>query len=170
MDTTTRSRRSFNGADEFVHPSGTEEVRAFLPSKDFEVSKAFYSALGFEKVLEEDVAIFQAGQSEFVLTRYFQQNYADNSMVQILVDDLDAWWSRIESLDLPAAFGVRAPRPPADQERAYGSRLSSTRAESSGISCSVRLACSAAKARFAASASALFHLAVCSSKDREHAR
>jgi hypothetical protein len=30
-------------------PSGTELVRPFLPAKDFEVSKAFYEALGFEK-------------------------------------------------------------------------------------------------------------------------
>jgi hypothetical protein len=33
-------------------PIGTERARAFLPTGDFEVSKAFYLALGFTMVLE----------------------------------------------------------------------------------------------------------------------
>jgi predicted lactoylglutathione lyase len=96
-------------------PSGTERVRAFLPSQDFEVSKMFYDVLGFEKVLDEDVAVFVAGRSEFIVTRFFQQQYAENFMMQIVVDDLDGWWSHIESLDLPGTFGVQAPRAPATQ-------------------------------------------------------
>ena len=102
-------------------PRGNERLRAFLPSKDFEVSKAFYSALGFVVVLEGDVAVFRAGESEFVLTGYFQQQYAENFMMQILVDDLDAWWSHIKSLDLPARFGTKAPKAPAVQE--WGLRI-----------------------------------------------
>jgi uncharacterized glyoxalase superfamily protein PhnB len=35
--------------------------------------------------------------------------------MQLMVDDLDAWWSHIEALHLPAKFGVMAPRPPAMQ-------------------------------------------------------
>jgi uncharacterized glyoxalase superfamily protein PhnB len=33
-------------------------------------------------------------------------------MMQLTVDDLDAWWTHVESLDLPAVFGVPAPKPP----------------------------------------------------------
>jgi uncharacterized glyoxalase superfamily protein PhnB len=36
-------------------------------------------------------------------------------MMQVMVDDLDAWWTHIASLDLDARFGVPAPRPPAVQ-------------------------------------------------------
>ena len=36
---------------------GTELVRPFMPAKDFDVSKRFYEALGFEKVLDGEVAI-----------------------------------------------------------------------------------------------------------------
>lgn len=36
-------------------------------------------------------------------------------MMQLVVDDLDAWWSHIESLDLSATFGVTKPKPPAMQ-------------------------------------------------------
>ena len=36
-------------------------------------------------------------------------------MMQLMVDDLDAWWVHIESLDLPKVFGVTEPKPPANQ-------------------------------------------------------
>ena len=103
------------GSEGSTVPSGTERARAFLPSKEFDVSKAFYAALGFTMVLEGDVAIFTTGDSEIILTRFYQKEYAENFMMQMLVDDLDAWWSRIESLDLPERFGVSAPREPAPQ-------------------------------------------------------
>jgi uncharacterized glyoxalase superfamily protein PhnB len=36
-------------------------------------------------------------------------------MMQLMVDDLDSWWTHIEALDLAAAFGVKSPLPPAMQ-------------------------------------------------------
>jgi catechol 2,3-dioxygenase-like lactoylglutathione lyase family enzyme len=98
-------------------PTGAEAVRPFLPTKDFEVSRAFYEALGFEKLLDSDVAIFGVGGGGgggggFILQRYYQADWAGNSMMQLMVDDLDAWWTHIESLDLAANFPVQAPRPP----------------------------------------------------------
>jgi uncharacterized glyoxalase superfamily protein PhnB len=41
--------------------------------------------------------------------------------MQLMVDDLDAWWVHIVSLDLPGKFGVRAPAPPEMQP--WGLRL-----------------------------------------------
>ena len=96
-------------------PTGNENARPFLPAKDFEVSKRFYEALGFIKVLDEDVAIFEIGTSGFILQKYFQKQWAENFMMQLLVDDLDLWWTLIVSLDLPGRFGVPAPKPPALQ-------------------------------------------------------
>ncbi len=91
---------------------GTEMVRPFLPAKDFELSKRFYEALGFTKVLDDEVAIFRIGASGFVLQNYFQKDWAENFMMQLMVDDLDAWWTHLSSLDLPARFSVPAPKPP----------------------------------------------------------
>ena len=96
-------------------PSGAELVRPFMPAKDFELSKRFYEALGFEKVLDSEVAIFNAGSGGFILQRYFQEDWAGNFMMQLMVDDLDRWWAHIESLDLANRFGVPAPKPPAVQ-------------------------------------------------------
>ena len=93
-------------------PSGGEALRPFLPAKDFETSKAFYQAIGFETLLDGEVAIFGIGATAFILQRYYQKDWAENSMVQLMVDDLDAWWGHLVSLDLPGRFGVPAPRPP----------------------------------------------------------
>ena len=96
-------------------PSGTESARAFLPAKDFESSKSFYEALGFRKLLDGDVAIFGVGESAFILQRYYQKEWAENCMMQLMVDDLDEWWAHIEMLDLPHSFAVRQPKPPTMQ-------------------------------------------------------
>ena len=93
----------------------TALIRPFIPAKDFELSKRFYEALGFEKVLDSEVAIFNAGSGGFILQRYFQEDWANNCMLQLMVDDLDQWWAHIESLDLTNRFGVPAPKAPAMQ-------------------------------------------------------
>ena len=96
-------------------PSGTELARPFIPAKDFDLCKNFYETLGFEKLLDGDVAIFTAGSSGFILQRYYEKDLAENFMMQLMVDDLDAWWAHIDGLDLSARFHVPPPRPPAMQ-------------------------------------------------------
>ena len=93
-------------------PTGTEVARPFLPAKDFEQSKRFYETLGFEKRLDGEVAIFGVGGSSFILQKHFQKEWAENCMMQLMVDDLDAWWAHVSSLDLSAKFGVSEPKPP----------------------------------------------------------
>jgi hypothetical protein len=96
-------------------PDGSESARPYLPSKDFDLSKAFYEALGFTKVFDGEVAIFTIGSTSFILQRYYQKDWAGNFMMQLVVDDLDGWWSHIDGLDLSARFGVPAPKAPALQ-------------------------------------------------------
>lgn len=97
-------------------PSGSEAARPFLPSRDFEQSQAFYEGLGFSKLYKGDgVAIFEIGTTGFILQNYYQKEWAGNFMMQLMVDDLDAWWTHIEALDLPGKFGVPKPKAPALQ-------------------------------------------------------
>ena len=103
-------------------PDGAEAARPFLPAKDFAVSKAFYEAIGFPKLLDGDVAIFGVGAGAFILQNFYQEQLAGNFVMQLMVDDLDAWWAHIEALDLPEKFGVRSPSPPAVQP--WGLRIS----------------------------------------------
>ncbi len=96
-------------------PAGTELARPFLPARDYELSKRFYEALGFTKVLDGEVAIFNAGSGGFIIQRGYEKAWAENTMMQLMVDDLDAWWKHITALDLPANFGVQPPKPPVMQ-------------------------------------------------------
>jgi catechol 2,3-dioxygenase-like lactoylglutathione lyase family enzyme len=96
-------------------PDGAESARAFVPAKDFAVSKGFYEALGFPKLLDGDVAIFGVGEGAFILQNFYQEQHAGNFVMQLMVDDLDAWWAHIEALDLPASYRVRPPKAPAMQ-------------------------------------------------------
>jgi catechol 2,3-dioxygenase-like lactoylglutathione lyase family enzyme len=90
-------------------------ARPFLPTRDFDLSKRFYEALGFQKVLDGEVAIFNAGSGGFILQRRYQKDWAENCMMQLMVDDLDAWWAHVVRLDLPQRFGVPALKAPALQ-------------------------------------------------------
>lgn len=96
-------------------PGSGAVARPFLPAKNFEASRAFYEALGFTRLLDDEVAIFAVGQTSFILQNYYQKDRAENCMMQLMVVDPDAWWAHIASLDLAARFGVQPPRPPALQ-------------------------------------------------------
>lgn len=96
-------------------PDGNELIRPFLPARDFDLSRRFYEALGFEKVLDSEVAIFRTGSGGFILQPFPHREFPEHLMMQLMVDDLDGWWAHIESLDLHSAFGVPAPRAPAMQ-------------------------------------------------------
>jgi uncharacterized glyoxalase superfamily protein PhnB len=93
-------------------PTGTESARPFVPATDLALSKRFYIKLGFEIALDSEVAIFRVGSSSFILAPFDQ---ADNFMMQLMVDDLDAWWEHIAKLNLDTEFGIPPPRPPETQ-------------------------------------------------------
>lgn len=56
-------------------------ARPFIPAKDFDLSKRFYETPGFEKVLDADVAIFNACVRRFILQRLYQKEWAEHSMM-----------------------------------------------------------------------------------------
>ena len=96
-------------------PAGTELARPFIPTRDFDLSKRFYESLGFVKEWDGEVAIFRIGSSGFILQRRFEKEWAENFMMHLMVDDLDAWWIHISALELPQKFGVPSPKAPALQ-------------------------------------------------------
>jgi catechol 2,3-dioxygenase-like lactoylglutathione lyase family enzyme len=93
----------------------TVEVKAFVPAKDFDLSKQFYQDLGFDLVWADDhLAYFRHGSSRFLLQNFYNAVHAGNFMMHLLVEDADAWWRRVQDQGLPAKYGVHAD-PPADR-------------------------------------------------------
>lgn len=91
------------------------EIKAFVPAKDFELSKRFYADLGFELAWSsDDMAYFHAGGASFLLQRFYVKEHADNFMMHMLVEDVESWWRHVTSNQLGEKYGVRV-LPPADQ-------------------------------------------------------
>ena len=94
-----------------------EALRAFLPARDFAISREFYRAIGFvESWSSEKLVLFQLGRSTFFLQDYFVQDWAENMMMDLRVVDADAWWAHLQSLRLAQRFptGVRLVPPQDD--------------------------------------------------------
>ena len=91
----------------------TLDLRAFIPSKDFSVSKAFYDALGFTRTWEGDgMAQFEIGSNRFFLQDAYQKDWANNCMLNLVVQDVWAWQSHIRSAGLVEKFpGVKVSEP-----------------------------------------------------------
>lgn len=98
----------------------TIEAKAFVPSRDFALSKRFYQDLGFDLAWsEEDLAYFHHGPSSFLLQNFYNPEHAGNFMMHLLVEDVEAWWTHVCVGGLAAKYGVQA-EPPAD--RSWGLR------------------------------------------------
>ncbi len=52
------------------------------------------------------------GTHAFLLQDYFVQQWAENCVMHMSVDDVEAWWSFIASLELSERYGVQRPRVP----------------------------------------------------------
>lgn len=87
----------------------SKSIRPFLGAHDFNASRAFYRDLGFEeKILSPGFSVFTLGEMSFYLQDAYVKDWIDNTQVFLEVDDLDAFWAHLQSLDLPSRYdGVR---------------------------------------------------------------
>jgi len=91
------------------------EIKAFVPARNFALSKQFYQDLGFTVAWsDKDLAYLRHGGSSFLLQNFYHPEHAGNFMMHLLVDDVEAWWRHVEKTQLVAKYGVHA-EPPADR-------------------------------------------------------
>lgn len=83
------------------------EIKAFIPSKDFERSKQFYLDIGFTLASDGGgVAYFSCDGASFLLQDFCAENFAENFMMHMLVADVDAWWARVKASGVEEKYGV----------------------------------------------------------------
>ena len=98
----------------------TVEIKAFVPARDFELSKAFYQAIGFTLAWSsEELAYFHCGESSFLLQNFFVQQHADNFMMHLLVENVDHWHAHLTALGIADRFAIRIGSP---EDRAWAMR------------------------------------------------
>ncbi len=68
------------------------DVRTFIGAKDYDLSRIFYTELGFhETVLDPKMSLFMVNQDfGFYLQDYYVKDWINNSMVFVEVDDVDS--------------------------------------------------------------------------------
>ncbi|KLT71396.1 VOC family protein [Flavobacterium sp. ABG] len=82
-----------------------KSIRPFIGAKDFELSRRFYSDLGFEEgVLEANFSVFKSGETAFYLQDYYAKEWIENTMIFLEVDDVDRYYKELLALNLPEKY------------------------------------------------------------------
>jgi len=83
------------------------EVKAFVPARDFELSKQFYRDLGFTMASEGGgVAYFHHGHASFLLQDFCVEDHITNFMMHLLVENVDDWHHKISEAGLAEKYKV----------------------------------------------------------------
>jgi catechol 2,3-dioxygenase-like lactoylglutathione lyase family enzyme len=80
-------------------------IRPFIGARDYELSRSFYQALGFQEViLSHNMCLFKTDRIGFYLQDAYVKDWIDNTMVFVEVDDVDAYFEELAILDLPSKY------------------------------------------------------------------
>jgi uncharacterized glyoxalase superfamily protein PhnB len=84
------------------------ELKTLVPAKDFARSQDFYQALGFSMPWSDDnLAYMRHGNCCFLLQNFYVREQAENFVMHLLVEDVDAWHRHLSESDLAERFAVR---------------------------------------------------------------
>lgn len=84
------------------------EIKTFVPSKDFALSKQFYMDMGFTMASEGGgIAYFHFEHASFLLQDFCTEGLAENFMMHLLVENVDAWWLHIQESNLVKKYAVK---------------------------------------------------------------
>jgi catechol 2,3-dioxygenase-like lactoylglutathione lyase family enzyme len=94
------------------------EAKAFVPARDFELSKRFYQSIGFTLVWSTPgLACFKHDKSLFLLQNFYVKEHADNFKMHLWVENVDEWWKHVSTAAAP--FGITVEPP---EDRSWGMR------------------------------------------------
>lgn len=98
----------------------TAEIKAFVPAADFERSKQFYLALGFEiPWSSENLAYVRHGETSFRLQAFNHPKFIKNFQMHLSVENVDDWHAHVLASGVAERFGVRVDAP---QNQPWGMR------------------------------------------------
>lgn len=85
-----------------------QEIKAFIPALNYEVSKEFYKAIGFTQCSDYDgVAYFHRGECSFLLQDFYIKEHCENFMMHILVKDIYSWYDFIKEQKIEEKFDIK---------------------------------------------------------------
>ena len=85
----------------------TIEIKAFVPSKDFKLSKQFYQDLGFELASDSNgIAYFKSCNSSFLLQDFYEENHAKNFAMHLLVENIEQFHSKLKNSTIEKKYKI----------------------------------------------------------------
>jgi uncharacterized glyoxalase superfamily protein PhnB len=85
----------------------TVEIKAFVPTSDYTLSKQFYQDVGFTMRSDDgDIAYFHSGDCSFLLQNFYEPVHAQNFMMHVLVEDIHAWHTQIAQSGVSEKYKV----------------------------------------------------------------
>jgi hypothetical protein len=83
-----------------------KSIRAFIGALNFEVSRQFYKELGFEESpISKDMSYIKVTeQLGFYLQNAYVEDWINNTMIFLEVDDVNRYWSELQSLGLDQKY------------------------------------------------------------------
>lgn len=98
-----------------------EQIKAFVPARDFELSLRFYASLGFVVGYKgSDMALLRRGSMAFMLQDFYVAAHADNFVMHLMVDDLAPWVEM--GARAASEFGAHGVRASGAELRPWGQR------------------------------------------------
>ena len=75
------------------------EIKAFVPAKNYELSKQFYQDFGFTLASDESgISYFHHDNCSFLLQDFYKTDHAENFMMHLLVEDVEPWWVHLQAI------------------------------------------------------------------------
>jgi hypothetical protein len=89
------------------------DLKPYVPAKDFELSKRFYTALGFTSSEGWGGTVdFELNGNRFRLQDYYVKAWAENFMFVMGVDDVNAWYQHATNIANSGQFKHMQVKPP----------------------------------------------------------
>ena len=89
------------------------DLKAFVPARDYDLSKRFYLDLGFRENWGDDQACeLEIDGYRFLLQNFYVKEQAENFMMSLMVENADAWWDHIKSIGLLNKYELYMAKPP----------------------------------------------------------
>jgi hypothetical protein len=80
-------------------------IRPFIGAKDYELSRNFYRDLGLtESIISKDMSYFNVAGFGFYLQDAYVQDWVDNTMVFLEVEDVGTFWDDLLALNLTEKY------------------------------------------------------------------
>lgn len=99
-----------------MQPSTVIDLKTFVPAKDPELSKKFYTDLGFTiNWGNDEISELQIGSFRFLLQKFYVKEHAGNFMMSLQVEDANAWWEHIQRQAFTKKYPGIMCKPPAMQ-------------------------------------------------------